>query len=155
LFATIFAFSTICFGQQDTPAKPTQPQLTVPVRDSHSTHDDLAVLLCPAEFNDSLAGDGIAAHFRDENVKPPMVKRSTIAEFSNEARRKKMQGVIAIGLIVSAQGKPQNLCLMRSIGYGLDAKAAEAVQQYQFDPAIKDGVPVASRIHVEVVFRLY
>lgn len=66
-----------------------------------------------------------------------------------------MQGVISIGLIVSALGKPRNLCLMRSVGYGLDAKATEAVQKYQFDPAVKDGVPVASRIHIEVVFRLY
>jgi len=66
-----------------------------------------------------------------------------------------MERILAVSLVVSAQGKPQNVCLMKSVGYGLDAKAAEAVQQYKFAPAVKDGAPVASRIHIEVNFRLH
>ena len=42
--------------------------------------------------------------------------------------------------------------LSRSAGYGLDAKAAEAVGQYEFSPATKDGKPVAARIHIETNF---
>jgi len=44
---------------------------------------------------------------------------------------------------------------MQSAGYGLDAEAAEAVQQYRFAPATKEGKPVAARIHVQVDFRLH
>jgi TonB family protein len=43
----------------------------------------------------------------------------------------------------------------RSLGMGLDQKAIEAVRQWKFEPAMKDGRPVAVQINVEVNFRLY
>jgi len=38
---------------------------------------------------------------------------------------------------------------------GLDEKAMEAVRQWRFTPAMKDGTPVAVQIAVEVSFHLY
>ena len=67
------------------------------------------------------------------------------AEFSDEARRAKYQGVCLISLIVDAQGNPQNPRVIRALGMGLDEKALEAVRKYKFKPAMKDGrtpVPV-------------
>jgi TonB family protein len=156
----ILVVSATCFGQQTAPANPAQPQSTAPVRDPNSTSADLAVPLCPAKFDDSLATDGIAAHFRDEGVTPPVVRHSVEAKFSDEARQQKRKGqeldfVVVMGLVVSNNGGPQNICIARSAGYGLDAKAAEAVQQYKFAPASKDGEPVAARLNIEVDFRLY
>jgi len=59
-----------------------------------------------------------------------------------------------MGLVVGRDGEPQNICVSRSAGYGLDAKAAEAARQYGFAPATKDGKPVAARIHLEVDFHM-
>ncbi|MGA7256358.1 MAG: energy transducer TonB [Terracidiphilus sp.] len=78
------------------------------------------------------------------------------AEFSDEARRAKYQGVVLISLIVDAQGNPQNPRVIRPLGMGLDEKAMEAVRKYKFKPAMKDGhIPVPVMITVEVNFRLY
>jgi TonB family protein len=77
------------------------------------------------------------------------------AEFSDEARRQKYQGVCMISLIVDAQGKPQSPRVVRRLGMGLDEKALDAVLRYRFRPAKKDGKPVAVRMTVEVNFRLY
>ena len=78
------------------------------------------------------------------------------AEFSDEARRAKYQGVCLISLIVDAQGNPQNPRVVRALGMGLDEKALEAVRKYKFKPAYKDGrTPVPVMITVEVNFRLY
>jgi TonB family protein len=38
--------------------------------------------------------------------------------------------------------------------YGLDDKAIEAVKQWRFEPAMKDKIPVAVYISVQVDFRL-
>jgi TonB family protein len=78
------------------------------------------------------------------------------AEFSDEARRAKYQGVCLISLIVDAQGNPQNPRVIRTLGMGLDEKALEAVRKYKFKPAMKDGkTPVPVPITIEVNFRLY
>jgi len=78
------------------------------------------------------------------------------AEFSDEARRAKYQGVCLVSLIVDAQGNPQNVHVVRPLGMGLDEKALEAVRKYKFKPAMKDGrTPVPVLMSIEVNFRLY
>jgi len=77
------------------------------------------------------------------------------AEFSDEARRAKYQGVCLISLIVDAQGNPQNPRVIRALGMGLDEKALEAVRKYKFKPAMKGNTPVPVMITIEVNFRLY
>jgi protein TonB len=89
-------------------------------------------------------------------VSAPVPLNSVEAEFSDEARRAKYQGVCLITLIVDAQGNPQNPRVIRTLGMGLDEKALEAVRKYKFKPAMKDGkTPVPVMITVEVNFRLY
>ncbi len=78
------------------------------------------------------------------------------AEFSDEARRAKYQGVCLVSLIVDTQGNPQNVHIVRALGMGLDEKAMEAVRRYKFKPAMRDGkTPVPVQVNVEVNFRLY
>jgi len=77
------------------------------------------------------------------------------AEFSDEARRNKYQGICVVAVIVDARGYPQNPRVVRSLGMGLDEKALQAVEGYRFKPALKDGKPVAVMITVWVNFRLY
>ncbi len=89
-------------------------------------------------------------------VSPPVPLNSVEAEFSDEARRAKYQGVCLISMIVDANGMPQNPRVVRPLGMGLDEKALEAVRKYRFKPALKDGkTPVPVMITVEVNFRLY
>ncbi len=58
-------------------------------------------------------------------------------------------------LIVGPDGKPHDIKVARALGMGLDQKAIEAVRNWKFEPAMKDGKPVAVQINVEVNFRLY
>lgn len=89
-------------------------------------------------------------------ISAPVALNQVEAEFSDEARRAKYQGVCLISLIVDAQGNPQNPRVVRALGMGLDDKAIEAVRKYKFKPAMKDGkTPVPVMITVEVNFRLY
>jgi periplasmic protein TonB len=89
-------------------------------------------------------------------VSAPVPIVSPEAEFSDEARRAKYQGVCLVSLIVDAQGNPQNPRVIRALGMGLDEKALEAVRKYKFKPAMKDGkTPVPVMITIEVNFRLY
>jgi periplasmic protein TonB len=76
-------------------------------------------------------------------------------EYSEEARKAKFQGSVVLSAIIGPDGLPRNLRVRRSLGLGLDQKALEAVARWRFEPALKDGHPVAVEINIEVLFRLY
>jgi len=76
-------------------------------------------------------------------------------QYTDQARKAKVEGTCILAMIVGPDGKPHDIRVQRGIGMGLDQKAIEAVQQWRFDPATKDGRPVAVQISVEVSFRLY
>ncbi len=89
-------------------------------------------------------------------ISAPVPLNTVEAEFSDEARRAKYQGVCLIQMIVDAHGMPRDPRVVRALGMGLDQKALEAVRKYRFKPALKDGkIPVPVMITVEVNFRLY
>ena len=88
-------------------------------------------------------------------ISAPQAVLTPDPEYTEEARRAKTQGTCTLWLIVDAAGNPRDIRVVRGLGYGLDAKAMEAVRRWHFDPALKDGKPVSVQISVEVEFRLY
>jgi periplasmic protein TonB len=88
-------------------------------------------------------------------VSPPRAIYSPEPEFSEEARKAKYQGVCTLGLVVGIDGRATNIRVLSSLGMGLDEKAIEAVKNWKFEPAMKDGHPVPVEIALEVDFHLY
>jgi periplasmic protein TonB len=88
-------------------------------------------------------------------VSPPRAIYSPEPEFSEEARKAKYQGLCVLGIVVDANGHPTNIRVVSSLGMGLDEKAIEAVRNWRFEPAMKDGHPVAVAVNLEVDFHLY
>ncbi len=88
-------------------------------------------------------------------VSAPKILDQPDPEYSEEARKAKYQGVCVLWLIVGPDGRPRDTKVARSLGMGLDEKAMEAVRKWKFEPAMKDGKPVAVQIMVEVNFHLY
>lgn len=88
-------------------------------------------------------------------ISAPQAISSPDPGYTEEARRAKKQGTCVLWLIVDAAGHPRDLKVVRGLGLGLDEKALEAVKQWRFQPALKDGKPVDVQISVEVEFHLY
>jgi TonB family protein len=76
-------------------------------------------------------------------------------EYSPEARQSKYQGTVLLWAIIGPDGRPRELKISRPLGMGLDQKALDAVRSWRFEPALKDGVPVAVQVNIEVNFHLY
>jgi periplasmic protein TonB len=100
-------------------------------------------------------GIGGGAYRVGGGVSAPRALFAPDPEYSEEARKAKWQGTVVLWVIVGPDGRPRDIRIQRSLGMGLDEKAIEAVRQWKFDPAKKDGQPVAVQINVEVNFRLY
>ncbi|MGI9100946.1 MAG: energy transducer TonB [Terriglobales bacterium] len=88
-------------------------------------------------------------------ITKPKLLHDPEPEYEPAARDAKIQGTIVLWLVVDPEGKPQNIRIMRSLGFGLDDRAAQTVRDWRFQPATRDGQPVNVGLHVEVNFRLY
>jgi TonB family protein len=74
-------------------------------------------------------------------------------DYTEAARKAKLNGTVILSLIVDAEGRPQNVRIVKSLGMGLDEEAVVAVTQWRFKPSMKAGQPVSVRATIEVNFR--
>jgi TonB family protein len=89
-------------------------------------------------------------------ISTPVLLHQADPQYTMEARQAGLEGICMISIIVDANGFPQNLRIVRPLGKGLDAMALEAIRQFRFKPAMKNGkTPVPVMITVEVNFRLH
>ncbi len=87
-------------------------------------------------------------------VTPAVLQWKTEPDYSEDARKAKLQGTVVLHIVVDARGQATNIKIARSLGLGLDEKAVEAVTKWRFRPAQQNGRPVAQPAIVEVNFRL-
>lgn len=75
-------------------------------------------------------------------------------EYSEDARAKKIEGTVVLGLTIDHDGLPQNIQVKKSLYPSLDQSAIETVRKWRFEPALKNGQPVSMWVSVEVYFAL-
>jgi TonB family protein len=101
-------------------------------------------------------GDGTGGLYPIEaSISAPIPIYKPLPAYSEEARKEKYQGVVSLWIVVDAQGNVSDCRVVRPLGLGLDEKATETVRSWRFKPAMRNGVPVAVRVCVEVSFRLF
>jgi TonB family protein len=75
-------------------------------------------------------------------------------EYSDDARKARIQGSVVILAVVEANGTLRVDKVTKGLGYGLDEKAIEAVRKWKFEPGKKDGKPVAAPVSITVNFSI-
>lgn len=76
-------------------------------------------------------------------------------QFSDEAVKLKYQGTVLLRAVITADGRAENIQVIRGLGLGLDEKAIEAVRTWRFKPALgPNGKPAAVVAIIEINFRL-
>jgi TonB family protein len=103
---------------------------------------------------DQLAKPQSPTVYRANQATPPRIQSRVEPEYSEEARKGKLQGSIQLSLVVDPTGTPTQVAVLRPLGMGLDEKAIEAVSQWKFTPGQKNGTPVPVYTQVEITFHL-
>jgi TonB family protein len=76
-------------------------------------------------------------------------------DFSDAARAAKFEGTVLLSIVVTTGGKATSIYVLKGAPFGLTEKFIEAVRNWRFEPALKDGNPVSVRTQVETTFHLY
>jgi TonB family protein len=87
-------------------------------------------------------------------IQPPVVLIRTEPEYSEPARKARVQGTVVVEGVIDEQGHTSGLRIREPLGLGLDEKALEAVKLWRFQPAKRDGKPLAIVAVFELNFRL-
>jgi TonB family protein len=87
-------------------------------------------------------------------VRAPRLLSKIEPEYSDEARKAKLNGAVMLSVIVRPDGHPSDMRVIRSLGLGLDENAMAAVAQWRFQPGEKEGKTVSVMATIEVNFRL-
>jgi len=107
----------------------------------------------PGEVGGTGIGTGRRVYKVGGGVTAPSVIYKTVPEYSEEARRAHVSGTVVLSTVISPEGYPQEIQVVRGIGSGLDENAILTLSKWRFQPGVKDGRSVAVQASIEVNFR--
>jgi TonB family protein len=99
-------------------------------------------------------GTGGGPYRPGSGVNPPRLLREVKADYTEEARRRGLEGEVVMEIVVKRDGTVGDVKLLRRLSSGLDERAIQAVRQWRFAPATLKGVAVDVLVEVGVEFRL-
>ncbi len=87
-------------------------------------------------------------------IVPPKVLEKTEPKYTDQARSAKLEGKVALTIVVGTDQRAHDIKVTKSLDPGLDANAIASIKAWRFQPGTKNGKPVPVLAHVEVNFRL-
>ncbi|HEX7960757.1 MAG TPA: M56 family metallopeptidase [Terriglobales bacterium] len=87
-------------------------------------------------------------------ITPPKMISKVQPTYPADAKKAKREGIVVVGAVIGTDGKVENVSVLKSVDPSLDESAMNAVRQWTFEPALKDGKPVKVETHVEINFSL-
>ena len=91
----------------------------------------------------------------EPGVEPLKILSKQKASYTEAARKAGVQGTIQLAVLFSANGRIENLMLIKGLGYGLDQQAMTAARRITFAPMKRDGKPVSTVKLMEYSFAIY
>lgn len=104
-----------------------------------------------AEGPDPAPGEPIVI---DDKTTEPRVVTKVAPEYTEMARKARVQGMVIVQAVIGQDGRISGTKILKGLPMGLDQQAVAAIKQWEFEPATRDGQPVAVYYNLTVEFRL-
>jgi TonB family protein len=96
--------------------------------------------------------------YDDVNVGPdasrPTVVRRVEPQYTDEARQAHLVGAVILQTVIQTSGTANILNVVKPLPLGLTESALEAIQQWKFRSAVRNGREIPVATNIEVVFNL-
>lgn len=88
-----------------------------------------------------------------DNLSQPMATRKVDPAYPIQLMRENVHGTVILYAVIHADGSVGNVRVLRGVDERLDRFASEAVSQWKFDPATRNGTPVDVEATFQIPFR--
>ena len=99
-------------------------------------------------------GTGGGPYRPGSGIEPPTLLREVKPDYSEEARRRGIEGDVVMEIVVRHDGSVGDVRVLQGLGSGLDERAISAVRRWRFTPATRRGAPVDVLVEVAMEFKL-
>lgn len=114
----------------------------------------LLVAQSPQTPTQTPSGEPIYKVGSETGVKPAKPLHTPQPEYSEEARRKRIEGALTVEGYIGTDGKYHNVKVIVPLEKSLDDNALAAVKKWKFSPCTKDDKPVNCNMQVEISYHL-
>lgn len=97
---------------------------------------------------------GAVSMSREDYDVAPRVLFQPKPKYTTLALQYQVKGKVRVSVLLAADGTIRDIQVIRSLGYGLDEEAIDAVRRIKFSPALRGGVPISVRTKIDVSFDL-
>ena len=87
-------------------------------------------------------------------VSPPRLVAKKEPSYGEASRQARIEGTVVLYVVISPDGKPEDVLVYRHLSPDLDAEAVRTVRQWRFTSGMSNGQPVAVPVLIEVNFQL-
>jgi TonB family protein len=87
------------------------------------------------------------------DLSQPLATRKVDPAYPTQLMRENVHGTVILYAVIHADGSVGNVRVLRGVDQRLDRYATDAVQQWKFDPATKNGTPVDVEATFQIPFR--
>jgi TonB family protein len=125
--------------------------------DLFRTRPGVGIVLQPCEFDDlsaTASRDPLPPSI-DPTNHGPKATYSVDPDYSEQARKARLEGVCVLAVTVTVDGLPKDISVVNSLGMGLDEQAEAALAKWRFAAAMRDGQPVEQRVKIGFTFKVY
>jgi TonB family protein len=90
-----------------------------------------------------------------DGVGVPTCLKCPISQYTEKARKARVRATVVLSVVISTNGRPARIAIVRDPGYGLTDQAIEGVSEWEFKPAKdKEGHAVPTKTPIEMTFRM-
>lgn len=90
----------------------------------------------------------------ESGVTAPQALEKRAPEYTEEARKERIQGVVILRLLIDETGEITDVEVLKGLPLGLSEAAVAAVETWRFAPATHQGEPVSVLYNITINFRL-
>ncbi len=85
---------------------------------------------------------------------PPQILNYTPPSYTDEALRRGIEGNVIVEAAFDSEGNFTVLRVVKGLGFGLDESALNALRNWRFAPAYRNGARVSAISQIDVAFKL-